>query len=141
MSKLKKFNTLCEEIIKETIEYGRIRLTDEDHKLISKLTNELRPIVQDELDGKGDYMFSIRFDDNERIIRNVESFITHNKELIDKLLIPVEDETALSKEAPQRELKKDPSIIPILKDKIKDGLKEAADADWWYESGQGERYD
>lgn len=132
-----KFNRIYKHIIKEFRVYGRIKLADVDHELITKLVHELRSIVEKSLDEQGDChatqrLTGGRFNDDRRQIVDVETYISENQELQEKLLEPISDGEILDKARPQRKLKDDPSIIPILKKLVEDALDEAADCDYWY---------
>lgn len=134
---LKKFNLYCEEIIKEYQVYGRINLDEADHELIIKLTDEIRPKIKKQLEKTGnpridEYDCRGRFNNGNRQILDVESYITGNKELQDEILEPLPENSVLNERAPERKLKNDPAIIPILKDLIEKALKEAASAEYYY---------
>lgn len=134
---LKKFNLFCEEIIKEFRVYGRIHLDEADHELIIKLTEEIRPKIKKQLEKTGnpridEYECCGRFNDSNRQILDVESYITGDKELQDEILEPLPENSVLNERAPQRKLKNDPVIIPILKDLIEKALEEAASAEYYY---------
>lgn len=134
---LKKFNLYCEEIIKEYQVYGRINLDEVDHELIKKLANDLRPDVKKQLERTGNPRIDQcecygRFNDDRRQIVDVESYITGDKSIQDEILIPVDDESILEKGTKKRKLKDDPSILPILEELIEKALKEAAEAEYYY---------
>jgi hypothetical protein len=128
---LKKFNLFCEKIIKEYKTFKRIKLAESEYEFIKSLIEELRPEMREELEKYGDprldyHDCSGRFNDDKRQIMDIETYISDDKDLQEKILKP-SDESQMYYELIDHD-----SILEIMKDLVRKALKEAASAEYYY---------